>query len=259
MRPKRPFDACGVAAPTAAQSRPMNDRTVEYTIGERAYRAYFRVPEGGSLSTAVLVFPDAFGVSDYACAVADRLASQGYRALVADLHGGGRVAGNLGEATAWAAALREDRSEWRRRIRAAYETLGMQPGVDRTRIAAIGFCMGGTACFELARGGASLAAVGTFHPGINAAQPGDSPLSMPVLLQTGADDPFVPPTAIAAIAEELRAGGSDWQIASYGGTVHGFANPRADSHGVTDRLRYNPAVAKRSWAALLAFFAEVLA
>lgn len=232
---------------------------LEYAIGHRRCRGYLSGPDDDSPVPAVLVIPDASGVSDYAEANADRLATLGYRALVADPYGEGRTTTDLGEAMALATGLREDRPEWRRRMRAAFDVLAARPDVDRGRIAAIGFCMGGTACLDLARGGAPLGAIGTFHAVLNLSLPGDAPISAPVLIQTGADDPLVPLAAVGALADELRAGGSDWQILMYGGTVHGFTNPRADSLGVPDRLRYNPVVARRSWAALTAFLAETLA
>jgi dienelactone hydrolase len=237
----------------------MGTATLEYTIGHRLCRGYLSAPDHESPAPAVLVIPDASGVTDYAQAAADRLAALGYRSLVADPYGEGRTATTMSESMALAQPLREDRPEWRRRMRAAFDVLAARPDVDLRRIAAIGFCMGGTACLDLARGGASLAAIGTFHAALNLALPGDSPITAPVLIQTGADDPLVPPAALGSLADELRASGSDWQIVTYGGTVHGFTNPRADAFAAPDRIRYNPAVARRSWAALTAFFAEVLA
>jgi dienelactone hydrolase len=237
----------------------MNNGKLEYAIGHRLCRGYLSGPDHDMPVAAVVVFPDAAGVSDYAQAVADRLAALGYRALVADPYGDGRTTTDPREAMALATALREDRLEWRRRMRAAYDVLAARPDVDGRRITAIGYCMGGTACLDLARGGASLAAIGTFHAVLNLALPGDSPITAPVLVQTGADDALVPLAALGSFADELRAGGSDWQIVMYGGTVHGFTNPRADNYAVPERVRHNPVVDRRSWAALTAFLAEVLA
>ena len=155
--------------------------------------------------------------------------------------------------------LRADPEKLRARGRAALETLAALPQVDASRLAAIGFCFGGSVVLELAREGAELKAVVSFH-GVLAtkmpAQPGLVKAS--VLVCTGVDDPLAPPEQVADFENEMRAGGvKDWQVMAYGNTLHGFTNPAADGSMMRTAL-YNEQADRRSWASMKSLFDEVL-
>ena len=190
---------------------------------------------------------------------ARRLAGLGYVALAADMFGGRRQASNLQEVAALVGGLRAEPEKLRARGRAALETLAALPQVDAGRLAAIGFCFGGSVVLELARAGAELKAVVSFH-GVLAtkmpAQPGLVKAS--VLVCTGVDDPLAPPEQVADFENEMRTGGvRDWQVIAYGNTLHGFTNPAADGSLMRTAL-YNEQADRRSWASMKSLFDEVL-
>ncbi len=144
----------------------------------------------------------------------------------------------------------------RGRVRAALEFLRKQPGVDPERLGAIGYCFGGTCALELARSGADLDGVVSFHGGLNhQAGMQAQKLVARVLACHGADDPYVPPAEVAAFQNEMREAGADWQFISYGGAVHSFTNPKAGGD-VSRGAAYNAPADVRSWEHMLRFFEE---
>lgn len=157
-------------------------------------------------------------------------------------------------------ALRQEPAKIRARAKGALDALTAEPTVDAGRIAAIGFCFGGGMALELARGGADLRGVVGFHSGLGTQAPDDAKnIRGKVLMCIGADDPSVPPEQRAAFEQEMRAGGVDWRMHLYGGVVHSFTDPAADTRGMPDRLRYDAGADARSWAEMRAFFDEIFA
>jgi dienelactone hydrolase len=153
-------------------------------------------------------------------------------------------------------AVRSDVDRWRARARAALDALVAQPGVDRARLAAIGYCFGGSTALELARSGASLGAVVSFHGGLEAPRPEDARnIRAKVLVCHGANDPLIPPEQVAAFEAQMRETTVDWQVCVYGGAVHSFTNPDADKLG-NPALAYSAAADRRSWAAMVSLFEE---
>lgn len=237
----------------------MNTETLNYKAdGLRMVgRLYDRGGEGGP-RPAVLVFPEAFGLGEHAMSRAERLAGLGYVALACDLHGDGRVFGELNQVMPLIESLRADPSRTRARASAALDALKGRAEVDPSKIAAIGYCFGGTMALELARGGAEVAGVVGFHSGLATARPEDAKnIRGKVLVCIGADDPSIPPEQRAAFEVEMRGGGVDWQMSLYGGVVHSFTNPAADRMGRPERARYDARADARSWAEMLAFFDEI--
>jgi dienelactone hydrolase len=207
----------------------------------------------------VLVFHEGLGLGEFAMERARRLAGLGYVALAADMFGDRRQASNLQEVATLVGGLRAEPDKLRARGRAALDVLAALPQVDAGRLAAIGFCFGGSVVLELAREGADLKAVVSFH-GVLAtkmpAQPGLVKAS--VLVCTGVDDPLAPPEQIADFENEMRTGGvKDWQVIAYGNTLHGFTNPAADGSMMRTAL-YNEQADRRSWASMKSLFDEVL-
>jgi dienelactone hydrolase len=165
---------------------------------------------------------------------------------------------DLQEAIKQATALLGDTSKARKRGRAALDKLASLPQVDPNRLAAIGYCMGGTFSLELARDGAPLRGVVSFHGGLATQRPAAGQIKAKILVCTGADDPFVPVAQVNAFEEEMTKAGADWQVISYGGTVHSFTNPEADKIGQPG-LAYNRLADERSWKAMVSFFEEIFA
>ncbi len=208
----------------------------------------------------ILVFPEAFGLTGHAKSRARRLAEHGYVALACDLHGDGKVIPDLADVMPIVMKLRDEPARIRARSGGALAALLARPQVDARRVAAIGFCLGGTLSLELARGGADLAAVVGFHSGLSTAAPNDAKnIKAKVLACIGADDPGIPPEQRAAFEQEMRAGGVDWRLHVYGGVVHSFTNPDAGALGRPEFARYDASADKRSWAEMLALFDEAVA
>jgi dienelactone hydrolase len=204
----------------------------------------------------VLVFPEAFGLGEHARVRAHRLAEQGYVALAADIHGEGRVYAELAAVRPIIQALYSNREEWRSIATAAFDALTAQPITDRNRIGAIGFCFGGTTCLELARTGASIGAIATFHSGLIAGLPEDAGrLRAKVLINHGAEDPLVDSESIQQFMDEMRRERVDWQFVYHGNTVHSFTEPAADARGLP-AFSYNEKAESRSWAAMLHLFRQ---
>jgi dienelactone hydrolase len=204
----------------------------------------------------VIVFPEAFGLGDHAREKANRLAQAGYIALAADLHGDGFVHKDLPSVIPVIQGLYANRAEWRSIATAAFDALIAQPLVDRNRIGAIGFCFGGTTCLELARTGAKVGAIATFHSGLNVGLPEDAGrLRSKVLICHGSEDPLVGKESIDAFMAEMRSEKIDWQLIYLGNAVHSFTEPAADRRG-SPQFAYSKNAEARGWAAMTHLFNE---
>jgi dienelactone hydrolase len=236
----------------------MKTENLQYKDGDVNLHGYVAYDDKVSgKRPGILVMPEAFGLGPHAKQRAERIAQLGYVALAGDPYGNGIVAKNLQEAMQHAGPLREDAAKFRQRGRAALDTLAKLPQVDSSKLAAIGFCMGGTFGLELVRDGAPLSGVVSFHGGLETKKPAaPGAIKAKLLVCTGADDPFVPLTQVNAFAEEMIKSGADWQVHAYGGTVHSFTNPDAASAGVPG-LAYNKLADERSWNAMTFFFKEI--
>ncbi len=205
----------------------------------------------------VLVFPEAFGLGPHVKSRAERLAGLGYVAMAGDLHGGQYVTRDLDEALGLLAPLRENPSRIRARTEAALAALLARPEVDPDRIAAIGYCFGGTMALELGRGGARLGAIVGFHSGLATKAPQDARnICGRVLVCIGADDPSIDGAQRTAFEAEMREGGVNWQMSVYGGVVHSFTNVDADRLGRPQFARYDAQADARSWTEMRTVFDE---
>jgi dienelactone hydrolase len=205
----------------------------------------------------VLVFPEWWGLNDYPKHRAEQLAQLGYVALAADMYGDDRVTDSPADATRWSSEVKGDLDLLRGRASAALDVLAKDPHVDPSRIAAIGYCFGGTVALELARSGAPMVGVVSFHGGLDTARPEDAAnIKGKILVCTGGDDAFVPPSQVQAFEAEMRQGHVDWQVLTYGGAHHAFTNPAADSHHIAN-IAYNAQADRRSWEAMKGFFEEI--
>ena len=241
----------------------MHTDTVEYEADGLHMIGHLAHPGGADHSGAekrpgVLVFPEAFGIGDHVKVVAGRLAALGYVALACDLHGEAKVAAGLEEALGLLAPIRQDAARIRARSEGGLKALLGHPGVDASRIGAIGFCFGGTMALELGRGGADVAAIVGFHSGLSTPDPKDAKnIKGRVLVCIGADDPAIDAGQRAAFEQEMREGGVNWQMSVYGGTVHSFTNKMADALGRPEFAAYNAQADRRSWDEMKTVFAEV--
>lgn len=245
--------------PTLVQAA-IETRSVEYRQGNTQLIGYLAFPKDvtGPLP-GILVVHEWMGLNDYAKHRADQLAELGYIAFAADIYGDGKIAANREEAGKLAGSYKNDRPLLRARVAAGLATLKAQPGVTGDKIAAIGYCFGGTAVLELARSGADIAGVVSFHGGLDTPTSQDAKnIRAKVLALHGADDPYVPADQVAAFENEMRQAGVDWQLIVYGGAVHGFTNP-ANGTDNSKGAAYNALADARSWVAMQQFFNELFA
>lgn len=227
-----------------------------YEAEGRTFTGWLGDGSRGRKAPGVLVVHEGGGLGAHTQERARRLAERGYVAYAMDLFGFEGI--DLDRAQAAVAELRADLARLRGRCGAALEALRRQPGVDPARMAAIGFCFGGTAVLELARAGADLAAVVGFHAGLVTTSPPDDNRNIrgKVLVCLGADDPIVTAGHRADFAAGLADAGVDWQLHLYGGVGHSFTNPDIDAWNFPG-FAYHEVADRRSWAAMHALFDEV--
>jgi dienelactone hydrolase len=237
----------------------MKAEDFEYNDGDLTCRGYLAFDETrAGERPGVLLIHEAGGLGVHVLERTKMLAELGYVALAADLYGGRKRVEAMEETRTLMDGLRENVATHRARAQAGVDALASLPNVDASRMAAIGFCFGGATVLELARGGALLKGVVSFHELLETKAPAKKgEVTASVLVCNGADDPMVPPDHVAAFEEEMRTAGADWQVINYGGTVHSFTNPWADG-SVLPHILYNEQTATRAWTAMQAFFDEVL-
>ena len=242
-----------VPAQAAVRSAP-----VEYKQGEvilEGYLAYDDAVKGKR--PGVLVVHEWWGLNGYVKGRADQLAQMGYVAFAPDIYGKGKIAKDPTEAGKLAGIYWSDRKLLRARANAGLDILMKHQLTDPERVAAIGYCFGGTTVLELARSGADIAGVVSFHGGLDTPDPNDAKnIKAKVLVLTGADDPTVPPSQVLAFADEMRKARVDWQLVMCGGAVHSFTNP-ASGNDPSKGVAYNEKADRRSWQAMKDFFAEM--
>jgi dienelactone hydrolase len=203
----------------------------------------------------VLVAPEGMGLSDHTRSIARRLAEAGYAAFAMDYYGDGATI-DLGAAMPRIGAFMAAPDTIRARAAAALGVLSGQEWTDPGRLAAIGYCFGGTTALELARSGADLKAVVGFHSGLATIRPQDAAnIKAKVLVCIGADDPIVPPDQRHAFEKEMTEGRVDWRMNLYGGAGHSFTNPAVGALG-RPGFDYHAATDQRSWRAMIDLFDE---
>ena len=238
----------------------LRTQVIEYKHGDvllEGYLAYDDSMEGKR--PGVLVVHEWYGHNPYARKRAEQLAGLGYVAFALDMYGKGVHAKDASEAAVFSGKYKRDRQLMRARAKAGLDVLCQQPQVDTKRIAAIGYCFGGTTVLELARSGADVAGIVSFHGDLSTPNAEDAMnIKARVLVCHGADDPFVPAAQVSAFEEEMRKAGVDWQLIKYGGAVHSFSNPGAGNDN-SRGAAYNERADHRSWEAMKSFFAEIFA
>jgi dienelactone hydrolase len=188
---------------------------------------------------------------------AHRLAALGWTAFSADLYGAGVVGETTAECQALMTPLVGDRARLRAMLLATVKAVAALPEVDETRMAAIGFCFGGLCVLDLARAGAPLKGVASFHGlFIPAGLPSVTPIGPKVIAFHGWSDPMAKPDSVVAFGEEFTQAGADWQLHGFGGAMHAFMAEGANAPEMG--ILYDAKVAKRAWDGLALFLAEVL-
>jgi dienelactone hydrolase len=207
----------------------------------------------------VMILPNVYGQKEWDSVKAEELAALGYVGFVVDIYGQGKrpVRGEP-NITRYMDELNDGREVLRDRLHDALSELKALPQVDPSRTAAIGYCFGAKAALDLARSGADISGVVSFHAGLERpAYPNVTPIKPKVLICHGWDDPLAVPDAAVAIAHEMTESGADWQMHVYGGAGHGFTD--INMNQPQRHIAYNADADRRSWKAALNFFEELFA
>ena len=253
------FAQVPVARAQAPAAPAVETAPLTYQIDGHPYEGSISRPaKVAGLAPGILVAHDWTGYGPFPRARAEDLARQGYIALALDMYGQGVHAASPAEAAKLSAPFYQDFTLFRHRAQAALDQLSKQPGVDVRRLGAIGFCFGGTTVLELARAGAPLTGVVTFHGGLKTglpAQPGIMQVKALLILH-GSLDPLVPPADVAGFMTEMNAVHVPYKLIAYPNTVHGFTNPAAGTDP-TKPTAYNPVSAEAAFGEMRAFFDRV--
>ena len=230
------------------------EETLSYSDDIQAYEAFLAHP-GGENVPVVLVCHAWAGLSDYERDAARRVADMGYAGLCVDVYGAGKRGSTVEENTALMSPLVGDRAELQSRLNNAIEFARALPGTDPSRTAAIGFCFGGLCVLDMARMGADLKGVVSFHGIFRPAENLNDPrISAKVLALHGWEDPMAQPDDVLAFAKEMTDAGADWQLMAYGATKHAFTNPEANAPDMG--LMHHPVNTERSFREAHAFLDE---
>lgn len=245
--------ACALSSWAAIQTK-----TIEYKQGDTTLEGVMIYDDAVKTKRpGVLIVHQWLGLTDYEKNRATMLAQLGYVTFCADIYGKGVRPNGVSEAGPMAGKYKTDRALLRARVNAGLDAFRKSELVDTRRIAAIGYCFGGTTVLELARSGADLAGVVSFHGGLDSPTPADGKnIKCKILACHGADDPFVAAKDLTAFESEMRDNKVDWQLIAYGGAVHSFTQPMAGNDN-SKGAAYNERADKRSWEALKQFLAEL--
>jgi len=232
--------------------------TVGYLDGDVLLEGFFAYDDSiKERRPAVMINHAWSGRNDFVEEKALKLAELGYFAFAVDMYGKGVLGQGIDESAALMQPFMDDRSLVLRRMKAALYAVTLFPWVDDKKIAAIGFCFGGLCVLDLARSGADIKGVVSFHGLVDAPsqKTPNTVIKTKVLLLNGADDPMVSNDLLFALQQELTEAGADWQVHTYGKTMHAFTNPIANDPDFG--TVYQPDSDRRSWLTMKNFLSEV--
>ena len=232
-------------------------KTITYKDGDvdcKGFLAYDDAISGPR--PGVLVVHEIWGLNDYARGRAEQLAKMGYIALAADMFGEGKTAEHPDDAMAMGRKIRQNVDAWRRRALAGIDALKAQPQCDPSKLAAIGYCFGGSTVLELAYAGSDLKAVVSFHGGLVPAKADEvKNITAAILVCHGADDSLIPAAAIKAFRDALDHGKVPYEFVAYPGAVHSFTVPGAENRGLKG-LKYDKRADEDSWKRMADLFKD---
>jgi dienelactone hydrolase len=236
----------------------MKTQEIEYKDGDVTLKGYYAYDDKNKdKRPVVLVVHDWTGLNDFARKKAEKLTELGYAGFAVDMYGNGKTGETKEEKQALMKPLAEHRDKLQKRILAAHDAVKQLDSVDISRIGAIGFCFGGLCALDLARTGADVKGVASFHGLLTAPDTAKHTIKSKVLALHGFDDPMVKPDQVVAFGKEMTEAKVDWELVMYGNTMHGFTNPKANDPGFG--TVYNEKADMRSWIAMSEFFREAFA
>lgn len=235
---------------------PLTTQIYEYSDASQSYDAYMALPEAPNGGTIIVCHAWA-GQTDFERNVAESLAEKGYIGIAIDVYGQGKRGTTTEENSALMQPLLSDRSLLQSRLALALEAAAHQNQVDAGNMAAIGFCFGGLSVLDMARMGAPVKGVVSFHGLFTRAENlVQTPVSAKILALHGWDDPMATPDNVLSFAKEMTEAEADWQLHAYGHTLHAFTHPEAQDK--SSGTFYDASATRRAWAACDDFLKEVL-
>lgn len=236
----------------------IQEKTVLYRDGDTILEGFAAWPDTPESKAGILIIHEWTGLGDYVKRRARQLASMGYAAFAVDIYGQGVRPQAGAEAGKIAGYYKSNPAEFRHRAQLGLDQLRNLPNVDPHRLGAMGYCFGGTGALELARSGADVKAVVSFHGGLGtkeAARP--ETFEAEVLVLHGSEDPHVPAAEVEGFLTEMKKAGVTYTFTAYSGAVHAFTNPAAGSDP-SRGAAYDARADRLSFAAMARFFRESL-
>jgi dienelactone hydrolase len=232
-------------------------KTIEYQDGGVLLEAFVAFDDGFTEPRpAVLINHTWAGRDNFVADKATKIAALGYVGFAVDMYGKGVLGSSPDENAKLMQPFIDDRQMLQQRMKAALEAVKLLPWVDGSRCAAIGFCFGGLCVLDLARTGIDLKGVVSFHGLLGApGNTGGNVIKAKVLALHGHDDPMGSVEQVIAFEEEMTRAKADWQLHSYGHTMHAFTNPVANNPKLG--TVYQPDAERRSWQSMQNFLAEI--
>lgn len=241
-------------------TQAIKTREIQYTAPDGSNLiGYFAAPENSQAVAGVIVAPEWWGRNEYTEQRARELAEQGYAALAIDMYGNKNVTTDAKQAYEWMMQTFDDAETIDTRSKAALATLAAQPEVDAARLAAIGFCYGGKVVLDLARSGADLKAVATFHANLSPKAPAQAgTVKAEILVLHGELDSMVTLDDVAKFKDEMFAAQVEHDVIIFEDAKHGFSNPLADERAKANDvdLGYNAAAEQQGLAEMYALLAR---
>ena len=249
--------AAFLALAGAAARAEVKTKVIDYSQGDTPLQGFLAWDDATKgKRPGVLVIHEAWGENQHARHQAVRLAKAGYVGFALDMDGKGKVTTHLEDAKTFMAEASKDPAVVRARFEAARKLLEEQPQVDPKRIGAVGYCFGGNVALTMARAGADLTAVATFHAAVPSAdQPVPGKVKPRILINTGGADPMVPRAQVDAFVKELKDAGANISVITYPNAKHSFTNPDAVKAGI-DALAYDAVADRKSWDASMKMFKD---
>ena len=232
----------------------MKTENINYSFDQQNYATFVAYPEKGN-APLILIAHAWGGRDDFVEEKAVRLAEEGFVAMAVDMYGDGKQGSTVEENQSLMTPLVEDRNKLKSIINSALEQGKNLNGVDATRVAAIGYCFGGMVVLDLARSGADIKGVVSFHGLLMDSDISEKGIKSKILVLHGERDPMVPSSMVNEFQNEMTEAGADWQLHSYGNAYHAFTNKEANDPVLG--TQYHEEADKRSWQSMKSFFTEI--
>jgi dienelactone hydrolase len=239
-------------------SAEIKSQKIEYQVGDATMLGYLAYDDASNAKRpAVIVVHEWWGNNDYSRHRAEQLAQLGYVGFAIDMYGKGKTTDDVKQAQQWSGEIHSNPDLASQRIKAAMVILDTWPTVDTNKIAAIGYCFGGSVVLNMARQHMPILGVVAFHGDLSNEHPEQTKdVKAKILVCHGADDPLVNEQAVSKFIDEMKSAGADWQLIQYSGAQHAFTNPAADSHHISG-IAYNKEADERSWKLMQDFLSDL--